>query len=72
MLHIRRGCQRVVPVLNFKKFPCVVEQKSSTDRRACNGLSYLSVEGNRELTKKAAENYAQVWNDRVHESPSFP
>ena len=59
ILHIRRGCERVIPVPNFKKFLRVVERNPSTDHRACNGLTNLSVEGNRKLMKKAAENYAK-------------
>ena len=46
------------------------------DRRACNGLSYLSIEGNRKLMKAAAENYAKYGmmeptaDRRVHDGPS--
>ena len=57
------------------KFLSVVEWNPLTDRRACNGLSYLSVEGNRKLMKKAAKNYAKygltdpTTDHRFHDDP---
>ncbi|TMW80846.1 hypothetical protein EJD97_014458, partial [Solanum chilense] len=44
----------------------VLERRPSTDRCAYDGPSYLSSR----VVKRAAEEIAQVWDERVHDGPS--
>ena len=45
-----------------------MERRPSTDHRAWNGPSYLSVEGNDESSIRICE----VWDDGGHDGPSWP
>ncbi|TMX04256.1 hypothetical protein EJD97_010436, partial [Solanum chilense] len=55
----------VVPVPIFHE-SSVLERRPSTDRCACDDPSYLP---SREM-KRAAEEIAQVWDDRVYDGSS--
>ncbi|TMW96427.1 hypothetical protein EJD97_007379, partial [Solanum chilense] len=57
--------REVVPVPKFQEFKCF-GTKTSTDRCVCDDLSYLPSR----VMKRAEEEFAQVWNDGIHEGPS--
>ncbi|TMW96749.1 hypothetical protein EJD97_006851, partial [Solanum chilense] len=50
----------------YSKSSSILEQRSSTDRCACDDPSYLPSR----VMKRAVEEIAQVWDDRVHVGPS--
>ncbi|TMW80761.1 hypothetical protein EJD97_015470, partial [Solanum chilense] len=57
--------REVVQYTNSKS-SSVLEWRPSTDRCACDDPSYLPSR----VMKRAAEEIAQVWDDRVHDGPS--
>ena len=57
--------REVVPVPILQELS-VLKQRTSMDRCAYEGPSYLSSR----VMKKAAEEIAQVWEDGVHDGPS--
>ena len=59
--------REVIPVPRFQEFNCF-GTRPSTDRCAYDGPSYLPSRG----MKIAAEKITQVWDDWVHDGPSWP
>ena len=57
--------REVISVPRFQELKCF-GTRPSTNRCAYDGLSYLPSRG----MKIAAEEIAQVWDDRVHDGPS--
>ena len=67
------SCRFVVKIREVIQYPdskswSVLERRPSTDRCAYDGPSYLPSRG----IKRAAEEIAQVWDDGVHGSSSWP
>ena len=59
--------REVVQYPNFKS-SSVLEMRPSTDRCVCDDPSYLPSR----VMKRAAKAIAQVWDDGVHDGPSWP
>ena len=59
--------REVIPVPRFQELK-YFETRQSTDRSAYDGPSHLPSRG----MKKAAEELHQVWDDGVHNGPSWP
>ena len=59
--------KEVIPVLRFQELKCF-GTRPSTDHCDCDCPSYFPSRG----MKIAAEEIAQVWDDGVHDGPSWP
>ena len=68
LVTVRRDDQRSSPSTPNSKILSVMKRRPSTDRCAYEDLSYLPSR----VMKRAAEEIAQVWDDGVHDGPSWP
>ena len=59
------------PNTHLQKILSMEEQKTSMDRRARNGPSSMSVDGNRKLVKKAAEKKVKYGTTEGFDGPSL-
>ena len=74
-IHDESSCTSVIankecPSTCLQKILSVEKRKPSTDLRALNGSSSLSIDGNTELEKKAAEKDSKCRTTRGPEGPS--
>ena len=71
--HDGPSCRSVMKIREVIQYPdskswSVLEQRPSTDRYAYDGPSYLSSR----VMKREAEETVQVWDDGIHDGPSWP